>query len=252
MSSDARGERFLGVIPIRGADDEFAEGAGVKLGDRPLIAYTIEAARAARHLDRLLVFTDSPGIAALARELGAEAPFLRPPSLADRAVTVTEVLQHVVTELESRGYVPDWVVKLEITHPFRPPGIIDHVIEAALAQRVDSAFLAYEEPHSYWITGDDGRPLQVGDDMDVPRALRRRIYRDVGGVVSVTRAENLRRGVMYGRNVALVTIDDLFVTVDLHEGHAPHYRDRVGFRLAEAMADAYRQAIKDATPGPSG
>lgn len=249
MSSNLRGQRFLGVIPIRGADDEFTDGAGVKLGDRPLIAYTIEAARAARHLDRVLVFTDSPSIAALARELGAEAPFLRPPLLADRTVTVTQVFQHLVLELEGQGYAPDWVVKLEITRPFRPPGIIDHVIEAALAQQVDSAFLAYEEPHSYWIVGDDGRPRQVGDDMDVPRELRRRIYRDVGGVVSITRTENLRRGVMYGQNVALVAVDDAFVTVDLHEGHAPYYRDRAGFRLAEAMLDAYRLVTKGAAPG---
>lgn len=243
----AGGERFLGVIPIRGADDEFADGADVKLGDRPLIAYTIEAALAARRLDRVIVFTDSPAIAALARELGAEAPFLRPPSLADRTVTVTRVLRHVVDTLEGEGYVTDWVVKLEITRPFRPPGIIDHVIELALAQNVDSAFLAYEEPHSYWIVAEDGRPRQMGDDMDVPREFRRRVYRDVGGVVSITRTENLRRGVMYGENVALVAVEDVFVTVDLHQGHAPYYRDRAGFRLVEALLDTYRQISKGAT-----
>lgn len=238
--------RFLAVIPIRGADDEFAEGADVRLGDRPLIAYTIAAALASRHLDRVVAFTDSRAIADLAVELGAEAPFLRPPSQSDRRVTVTQVLRHVVERLDEEGYRADWVVKLEVTRPFRPPGIIDHVIELALAQKVDSAFLAYEEPHSYWIVDADGRPRQMGDDMEVPREFRRRVYRDVGGVVSVTRTDNLLRGVMYGDNVALVAVEDIFVTVDLHQGHARYFRDRVGFRLAEALLDSYRQTMKNA------
>lgn len=244
MRSTTPGPRFVGVIPIRSADDEFADGAGVLLGDRPLIAYTIEAALAARRLDRVVVFTDSPAIAQLSRELGAEAPFMRPPSLADRTVTVTQVFRYVVDELERQGYAADWVVKLEVTRPFRPPGLVDHVIELALAQNVDSAFLAYEEPHSYWLTDETGRPRPIGDEMDVPREYRRRIYRDVGGVASVTRVANLRRGVMYGDNVALVAVEDVLVTVDLHQGHAPYYRDRVGFRLAEALLDTYRQVVE--------
>ena len=232
--------RLLGIIPIRGTDPEFAEGPEVKLGDRPIVAYTIDSARASRRLDRVVVSTDDPGIAALAKRLGAETA-LRPLSLSGMGVTITNVLQHVVLQLAEEGYAPDWVVKLEITHPFRPPGIIDRVIELALEQGVDSAFLAYPEPHSYWLLGDDGRPQQIGDDMDVPREIRRPVYRDVGGVVSLTRVENLRVGRMYGERVALVPVDDVFVTVDLHEGHASHYRNRVGFQMAESLVDAYRR-----------
>lgn len=239
--------RFLGIIPIRGTDPEFADGPEVKLGDRPIIAYTIEAARSSRRLDRVVVSTDNPGIAALAQKLGAEASSLRPATMRGLGVSITRVLQHVVAELAEQGYVPDWVVKLEITHPFRPAGIIDRVIELALAQEVDSAFLAYPEPHSYWLLGEDGRPQQVGDDMDVPREIRRPIYRDVGGVVSLTRVENLRMGKMYGERVGLVPVDDVFVTVDLHEGHAAHYRDRVGFQLAESLVEVYRRAIEGST-----
>lgn len=241
--------RFLGIIPIRGTDPEFADGPEVKLGDRPIVAYTIEAAKASRRLDRVVVSTDDPGIAALARKLGAEVSSLRPAALRAPGVSITRVLQHVVLELAEQGYVPDWVVKLEITHPFRPPGIIDSVIELALAQEVDSAFLAYPEPHSYWLLGVDGRPQQVGDDMDVTREIRRPVYRDVGGVVSLTRVENIRSGKMYGDRVALIPVDDVFVTVDLHEGHAAHYRNRAGFQLAESLVSAYRRATEGVQSG---
>lgn len=235
--------RCVAIIPVRGSDDEFVEGPRVMLGDSPLIAYTVEAALSAKRLDRVIVSTDSPALSAFARELGTEVLELRPPHLSRPEVSGTEVFRHAIEQLAASGYRAEWVVKLEVTHPFRPPGIIDQVIEVALSQDVDSAFLAYEEPHSYWLLRSDGQPVEVGDDMDVPRGIRRPVYRDVGGVVSITRWENLLAGRMYGDRVALIPMDDIFLTVDIHEGKARHYRDKVGFQLAEALLPEYRRTL---------
>lgn len=235
--------RCIAIVPIRGSDDEFVDGPRVMLGDRPLIAYTIEAALAAERLDRVFVSTDSPEISAFAEELGVETLELRPPHLSQPGVPGTEVFRHAIERLSATGCRAEWLVKLEVTHPFRPPGIINQVIELALSQDIDSAFLAYEEPHSYWLLGVDGQPVQVGDEMDVPRGIRRPLYRDVGGVVSITRWDNILAGRMYGERLALIPVDDVFVTVDIHEGKARHYRDKAGFRLAEALLPEYHRAI---------
>ncbi len=237
-------DRIVAVIPIRSSDPEFREGGRPLLAGRPLVEYTVRAATEAQRIDRVIISTDSEAIAASCRGYGAEAPFLRPASLCGPATTVTEVLRHAVEWLEQHeGYQADWVVKLEITHPFRPQGLIDQIVETALGTGVDSAFVAYEERHSYWTLDADGRPQTVGEEIDVPRSVRRPFYRDVSGLVAITRTANLKAGRLYGDNVGLIPTRDLFALVDTHEKMTGgSYRDGVGFRLAELLAPAFEES----------
>jgi CMP-N-acetylneuraminic acid synthetase len=237
-------EKIIAVIPIRGSDDEFTESAIPVLGQKPLVEYTLLAAKEARLLDRIIVSTDSEGIAEFCRRYDVEAPFIRPLSLSEPTATVTDVLLHCVDWLESdQSYRTDWVVKLEITHPFRPKGIIDGLIETAVAMNVDSAFLAYEDLHSYWTIDEKGNPGLVGEDVDLPRKTRRPFYRDSSGLGAVTRAANLKAGKLYGKNLGLIPIRDLFAIVDTHEGTGSSYRDKVGFRLAELLAPEFDKTV---------
>ncbi len=243
-------ETVIAVIPIRGSDEEFADGPLPRLGGRPLIEYTLLAAKEAKRLDRMLVSTDSSAIAEACRGYGVEAPFLRPVSLSEPGVAETAVLRHAVEWLERQeGYRVDWVVKLEITHPFRPPGIIDRVIETALATPVDSAFLAYEEIHSYWTLDEQGQPQQVGQEVDVPRTARRPFYRDVSGLAAITRASNLRAGSLYGERIGLIPCHELVAIVDTHEGPTGPDGKRAGFRLAELLAPDYHRIMAECKTG---
>jgi CMP-N-acetylneuraminic acid synthetase len=237
-------EKIIAVIPIRGSDDEFRESAIPMLGERPFVEYTLAAAKQARLLDRTIVSTDSEAIAAVCREYDIEVPFIRPSFLSESTATVTDVLLHCVEWLENaEGYQTDWIVKLEITHPFRPTGIIDGLIETALAKRVDSAFLAYEDLHSYWTLDENGRPEMIGQDVDLPRKTRRPFYRDSSGFGAITRAANLKAGKLYGKNLGLIPIRDLFAIVDTHEGTGSSYRDKVGFRIAELLAPEFNKTV---------
>jgi len=237
-------ERTIGIIPIRGADDEFRDGPNPLLGGRPLLEYTLVAAREAQGLERVIVSTDSEAIAAVCRRSGVEVPFIRPAELNTPTAAVTDVLRHCIEWLQTEeAYAVDWVVKMEITHPFRPRHLIDQVIEAARAQGVDSAFVACPELHSYWTLDETGRPKEVGEAIDVPRKVRRPFYRDTSGLAAITRAENLRQGRFYGENVGLIPLDDLFAIVDTHQGSGRTYCDRIGFQLAELLSSEYnRQA----------
>jgi N-acylneuraminate cytidylyltransferase len=235
------GQKIVAVIPIRGSDDEFKESPVPLLGGRPLVAYTLLAARAATLVDRVIVSTDSEELAEFCRQYGVEVPFIRPASLAMPGATVTDVLLHCVNWLESTGYETDWIVKMEITHPFRASGIVDRLIKTALSQGMDSAFLAYEEVHSYWTVDDTGRPRLVGEEVDLPKRSRRPFYRDSSGLASIVRCGNLKAGRLYGENVGLIPIRDVFAIVDTHEGEAASYRDRPGFLLAELLAPAFNK-----------
>ena len=88
--------KVLGVITARGGSKGIP-GKNLKLlGGRPLIAYTIDAARQSGVLDRLILSTDDAAIAEVAQGLGCEVPFLRPPELARDDTPHLPVMQHAV------------------------------------------------------------------------------------------------------------------------------------------------------------
>jgi len=107
---------------------------------KPLIAYTIETALAAKNvLTRVLVSTDDAEIAEIARRYGAEVPFLRPADLANDTAAMIPVIQHAVRfaeEDEKLRY--DWVCLLQPTEPFRTAHDIEQSLSLARAGGCDS------------------------------------------------------------------------------------------------------------------
>jgi len=104
------------------------------LAGKPLIAYTIETALASKRINRVIVSTDDEEIAAIAKQHGAEVPFLRPKELAEDMTPDLPVFQHAVEWLaENEQYRPDLVVHLWATAPFRKVEDIDQAIDMLIA-----------------------------------------------------------------------------------------------------------------------
>ncbi len=113
-------EKILAIIPAR-AGSKRIPGKNFKsfLG-KPLVAYTIEQAKQCKLIDRVIVDTDSPEIAAIAKECGAEVPFLRPPELAGDTAKVIDAIFHLLKRLkEEEQYEPTHVMILQTTSPLR-------------------------------------------------------------------------------------------------------------------------------------
>jgi len=117
----------LALIPARGGSKGLPRKNILDLCGKPLIAYSIEAARAARSISRVVVSTDDPEIADVARACGAEVPFLRPASLADDKASVGQATAHMLKGLREQGYEPDALAMLYPTSPFRTPALLDHL-----------------------------------------------------------------------------------------------------------------------------
>src|SRR6476469_9754502 len=89
--------KVLAVIPARGGSKGVPRKNIRLVCGKPLIAYTIETALAAKNvLTRVLVSTDDAEIAEIARRYGAEVPFLRPADLANDTAAMIPVIQHAV------------------------------------------------------------------------------------------------------------------------------------------------------------
>lgn len=119
----------LAVIPVRGESP--------LVYYKSLLAFTIERALQSPWVNRTVVSTDHPHTQQLAIELGAEAPFLRPPELSYDYVGVDQVVEHTVRLLGQEGYRPDWVLTLKETHPFRRRNFLDNLIREALKNDKD-------------------------------------------------------------------------------------------------------------------
>lgn len=120
---------ILAIIQARGGSKGIP-GKNIKpLAGKPLIAWTIEAARKARSVTRTIVSTDDDDIANCAREHGADVPFLRPPELATDTAKSIGVLQHALEWLaKHERYTPDIVVQLKPTNPLRTEKLIDECV----------------------------------------------------------------------------------------------------------------------------
>jgi CMP-N-acetylneuraminic acid synthetase len=105
---------------------------------RPLLAYTADAALAARRLARVVISTDDPEIAQVARACGIEVPFMRPPELAADNTPSIPVMQDVVRRLAREGARYDATFLLQPTNPLRTAADIDGAIDLLEQTGADS------------------------------------------------------------------------------------------------------------------
>src|SRR5699024_10694398 len=119
----------LVVIPARGGSKGIPRKKIKSLDGKPLIYYTIEAAREVFDDELICVSTDNVEIKEVVERTGLEVPFLRPEELATDAAGMREVLLHAVDYFESTGYDVDTIVSLQPTSPFRKGTHIKEALE---------------------------------------------------------------------------------------------------------------------------
>ena len=108
----------VAIIPARGGSKRIPGKNIREFAGRPIIAWSIAAARESGLFSRIIVSTDSPEIAAVAREYGAETPFLRPAAIADDFTTTAAVVHHAIEWLKAHDALPEHVCCLYATAPF--------------------------------------------------------------------------------------------------------------------------------------
>src|SRR3989344_217382 len=113
-------KEILVIIPARGGSKRISNKNIRNFLGKPLIAHTILQAKSNKLIDRVIVDTDSPKIASVAKKYGAEAPYLRPKHLAGDKAQVVEAIIHLLNRLKKdEGYAPTHIVILQTTSPLR-------------------------------------------------------------------------------------------------------------------------------------
>ncbi|MFV0237894.1 MAG: cytidylyltransferase domain-containing protein [Flavobacteriales bacterium] len=138
---------MLAIIPARGGSKRLPNKNIKLFKEKPLIAYTIEAALTVKEITRVLVSTDDEAIAKVAIQYGAECPFLRPSELATDEAQSIDVFRHAVEEIEKRNIRVDDIIILQPTSPLRTSKQIKEAINLFYDKKADSVVSYCQESH---------------------------------------------------------------------------------------------------------
>ena len=201
----------IAIIPARSGSKGVIDKNIKFLAGRPLLAYSILAARLTDNIDRVIVSTDSEHYANIGREYGAEIPFLRPPEISGDNSTDYEWIKHMLDWMQKEEEcIPDYLVHLRPTTPFRDPLDIKKAIEL-FKQNKDATALrsSHEMPQSSYKTLeiDDGyyKCICTGSlDLDGANRSRQEFKKtyDPNGCVDIYKSHFvLKNGQLLGNRV---------------------------------------------------
>ncbi len=217
---------ILAIIPARGGSKGIPRKNIRNFAGYPLIAWSIAAGKQSKVVMRVVVSTDDEEIASVARECGAEVPFLRPAELAQDNSLDLPVFEHALKWLkENEGYRPDVVVQLRPTSPIRPCDCVDNAISILLehprADCVRGVVPAGQNPHKMWrISKTNGSmtPLLevsgIDEPYNAPRQILPPIYWQTGHIDAIRISTIINKHSLTGNKIYPLVIDPRY-TVDI-------------------------------------
>jgi len=217
---------ILALIPARGGSKGIPRKNIRNFAGYPLIAWSIAAGKQSELVTRVIVSTDDEEIAAVAREWGAETPFLRPAELAQDQTTDLPVFEHAIQWLEeNERYRPEIMVQLRPTSPIRPKNMLDHAIRILLehsnADCVRGVVPAGQNPFKMWrFEGEDKamKPLLAADGIaepyNAPRQMLPPVYWQTGHIDAIRVSTIKQKKSLTGDVIYPLVIDPRY-TVDI-------------------------------------
>jgi len=176
--------KVVAIIPARGGSKRIPNKNTKLFAGRPIISYSIRVAQEAGLFDRVIVSTDSLEIAAIAREDGAEVPFLRPAELANDFAGTAEVVCHAIEWLAKEGKQPEFICCIYATAPFIQASYLKQGYDKLVSSDATTVFSVTTYPYPIYrslkITEDDRIKMIWPDyenirSQDLPEA-----YHDAG------------------------------------------------------------------------
>jgi CMP-N,N'-diacetyllegionaminic acid synthase len=228
-------QSVIAIVPARGGSKGVV-GKNVRpLGGYPLLAWSIVAAQLCPEIDRVLVSTDSPQIAELAKTYKADVPFMRPAEFAGDRSPDRDFVVHALDWFRvNEGAEPDFLVHLRPTTPLRDPFRMGEAVKMILADAdataLRSAHALAESPHKMlqvengYLTGffpDDPRP----EYYNMPRQNFPTAYQP-DGYIDILRSSFVRSGESLHGTRMLAYVTPFTVEVD-----RPEDFDHLEFKL---------------------
>jgi CMP-N-acetylneuraminic acid synthetase len=224
--------RILAIIPAR-AGSKRLPGKNIKeLAGKPLIQWTIEAAKKSVLLTDVIVSSDDEHIVEFAKKLNVNVPFLRPQHLAQDKSTSIDVIKHAIEFLENQGDIFDFIMLLQPTSPLRTSCHIDEAIGLLNDKGADAVISVCPTEHSpLWSnTLDDSDKMDsfISPEIKNTRSQDLPVYYRLNGAIYITKVERLlAENTMYIKDKIFAYKMTTKSSVDIDE--------IIDFTLAEAI-----------------
>ncbi len=201
---------ILAIVPARGGSKGIPRKNIKLLNGKPLLAYTVEVIKNSKLIDRAICSTDDDEIINIANNYGLDAPFKRPDELAQDDTPSILVLQHAVKKIyELYCYIPEIIVNLQPTSPFRDKELIDNALNIFMnSEDADSLVSVEKIPHNYSpfsameLHDNYIRPLQKIDEQKNNRNEKPEYFARNGALNSICTYDCLvNKNSLYGNKI---------------------------------------------------
>ena len=211
--------QVLAIIPARGGSKGIPHKNIRNLNGKPLISYTISAAKKSKYIEKIIVTTDDKKIANISILEGAEVPFLRPKKIAKDNSSTLQAIKHTLNFLKkNQSYVPDIIVILQPTSPLRTTKLIDNTINLLIKSKSTSAITVSKiKKHpfsSFWLNAGLLIPFNKNFKNYDRRQMKPALYYPTGDVYALWNSTIEKHDSIYGPKIKPVTSNIITVDID--------------------------------------
>ena len=226
---DANRLNVVAIVPVR-------EEGLINLANKPLYEYSIEHAKRSSLVKKIVLSTDSESVAAKATKAGADIILFRPDEQSRFDVILELLMQSSLAMLEDDGIIPDLLVMLEPTFPFREEGMLDKLIYKYVEGGFDTVIPARMDYNSCWME-EQGSYRRI-DGGYIARQFKTPFYTGLKGLGCVCSPATVRNGQLFGDNVGLFKLDEAIPMIEV--------RTESDVLLAETILSSrlYAESIK--------
>ena len=218
--------KTIAIIPARSGSKGVPDKNIKLLAGKPLLAYSIAAARLTKNIDRIIVSTDSEHYADIAKDYGAETPFIRPATISGDKSGDYEWIKHTLDWMQANeGYMPEYLVHLRPTTPLREISCIQKAIEKIKGSKDSTALRSvHEMPETSYKTFEIESPYLKAvfsgsfdiEKSNQPRQMFQKTY-EGNGYVDIIKASHLLKNKKVHGNKVLAHITPFIAEVDVLE-----------------------------------
>lgn len=221
------GKKVLAIIPARGGSKRLPKKNILPLAGKPLIAWTIEAAKKSKYIDKVIVSSDDKEILNISKEYNVDT-IKRPPELSTDTSTTFDAVKHV---LENTDY-HDYTILLQPTSPLRNEKHIDEAFEVLIDKNADAVISVCEADHPpQWynvLPEDKSMTHFLKEDIKNKRSQDLGKYYRINGAIYICNTKKLLENKTFFLNKNIFAyVMDRYYSVDIDE--------YIDFKIAECL-----------------
>jgi len=204
-------KKIIAIIPARAGSKGIPNKNIKELAGKPLIVHPIELAKSIKEINRIIISTDSEEIAKIAKQHGAEVPFIRPPELAKDDTPTLPVIQHCIKYMEEKEqYKPDLILLLYPTCPLLKKETVQKAIELFNTKNCNSVISVTKDYGRYWGYNEEKATYtQLYPKKRVNRQYFKPLYKENGAIYFSNYNTIIEKGVLVdNKNIQFIIMDD--------------------------------------------